>query len=422
MTDGTDNASGTYRPVLDQPDHPHFARDLHLYGTGRKRILALDGGGIRGLITLGILTRIEEVLARSSPDPENFNLAQYFDLIAGTSTGSIIATALAMGWKVEKVKRLYEDLGPALFPSSQVKGILKFRRSAEVLSEVLHSELSDMTLDSPDLKTGLMICAKRIDTDSAWVLTNNPRAKFWESGGSWLANKDYEVAMLVRASAAAPTYFEPVKITISDGKKGDYEEGLFVDGAISGHNNPAVQSILTATLPSYGLNWARGADNLLVINVGTGWYRERKNLKSFMGKIPALQALDSLKGIINDTVRNDLLLLQAISHPAKPWTINSEVSNLNTELASEAPLISYQRYDAHIDRERFLDALNMYDDKFTDRARDLAFKRVMQMDNGARTNINNCYNVGLKAGEEVDLAHFPEDFNTDFLNLMEQLK
>lgn len=411
-----------YRPVLDQPDHPHLPRDLHLFGPGRKRILALDGGGIRGLITLGILAKIEETLAGYSPDPENFNLAQYFDLIAGTSTGSIIATALARGWKVERVKSLYEDLGPALFPSSQVKGILRFRRKADVLAEVLHDQLGDMTLESPELKTGLMICAKRIDTDSAWVLTNNPRAKFWNNNGSWLANKDYEVAMLVRASAAAPTYFEPVKVTISDGSKGDYEEGLFVDGAISGHNNPAVQSILTATLPSYGLGWDSGADNLLIINVGTGWYRERQDLKAFMGKIPALQALDSLKGIINDTVRNDLLLLQAVSNPALPWYINSEVSNLNEELAGANPLISYQRYDAQIDRDRFLEALEMKTDKFTDRARDLAFKRVMQMDNGAATNIRNCYKVGLKAGEDVKLEHFPENFNTDFLNLMQQLR
>src|SRR5689334_5120998 len=92
--------------------------------TGPKRILALDGGGVRGLITLGILQRIENVLKQRLADPEAFRLGQYFDLIAGTSTGSIIATGLALGWKVAEIKTLYDEICPPAF-KVRARGIFK---------------------------------------------------------------------------------------------------------------------------------------------------------------------------------------------------------------------------------------------------------------------------------------------------------
>ncbi|MEI5617533.1 hypothetical protein WB403_51465, partial [Streptomyces brasiliscabiei] len=76
--------------------------------------------------------------------------------------------------------------------------------------------LKDMTLDSPDLKTGLAVIAKRIDTGSPWVLTNNPKSKYWDDPAdhSYLGNKHFRVADLVRASTAAPSYFKPKRIRI----------------------------------------------------------------------------------------------------------------------------------------------------------------------------------------------------------------
>ena len=69
-----------------------------LSAPGPKRILALDGGGVRGMITLAILERLEALLAEATGRTDgSFRLAHYFDLIGGTSTGSIIATGLAMG-------------------------------------------------------------------------------------------------------------------------------------------------------------------------------------------------------------------------------------------------------------------------------------------------------------------------------------
>ena len=83
--------------------------------TSPKRILALDGGGIRGALTLGYLQRIEDILRKQHGDDKNFRLSDYFDLIGGTSTGSIIASCLAIGLSVKEIKDKYMDLGDKIF-------------------------------------------------------------------------------------------------------------------------------------------------------------------------------------------------------------------------------------------------------------------------------------------------------------------
>ena len=86
---------------------------------GPKRILALDGGGSRGLLTLGVLAQLERHLAERSGQGDAFRLAHYFDLIGGTSTGAIIATTLALEWRVRDVVDLYFKLLPAIFSRSR---------------------------------------------------------------------------------------------------------------------------------------------------------------------------------------------------------------------------------------------------------------------------------------------------------------
>src|ERR1044071_9911515 len=87
----------------------------HLSPGKPKRILALDGGGIRGALTLGYLQRMETILRKQHGANESFRLCDYFDLIGGTSTGSIIASCLAIGMKVEEIKQMYFDLGGKIF-------------------------------------------------------------------------------------------------------------------------------------------------------------------------------------------------------------------------------------------------------------------------------------------------------------------
>ena len=82
--------------------------------TGPKRILALDGGGVKGILTLGMMKALERELRRRSNNP-NFVLSDYYDLIGGTSTGAIISAGLALGNSVDGLIDMYLDLGPKVF-------------------------------------------------------------------------------------------------------------------------------------------------------------------------------------------------------------------------------------------------------------------------------------------------------------------
>jgi uncharacterized protein len=74
--------------------------------TGPRKLLALDGGGIRGVITLEVLAEIEKQIQAQLGRTDDFVLADYFDYIAGTSTGAIIGTCLALGMRVREVAKI----------------------------------------------------------------------------------------------------------------------------------------------------------------------------------------------------------------------------------------------------------------------------------------------------------------------------
>jgi uncharacterized protein len=205
-----------------------------------KRILSLDGGGTLGIIEIAFLEKIESLLAARSGNPAEFRLCHYFDLIGGTSTGAIIATALALGMTVAEIKDLYFRLAKAVFrrPFFRIPGVGP-RFNANGLGKVLLDVLGQSPLESSDLKTGLAIIAKRLDTGSPWVITNNPRSKFWNDPEPYAAtgkrphigNRHYRVREVLRASTAAPYCFSPKKIRIVDTEP----EGLFIDGGVSTH-------------------------------------------------------------------------------------------------------------------------------------------------------------------------------------------
>ncbi|MET0183811.1 MAG: patatin-like phospholipase family protein, partial [Caulobacterales bacterium] len=145
---------------------------LDVHG-GPKRILALDGGGVKGILTLGLLAVLEDELRKRAGGGEEFRLSDYYDLIGGTSTGAIIATGLALGMSVADLIELYSTLGPRVF--KQKRGSGYFFRSAydhRNLTEALRPVLGDVLLgDQNASKTGLSIQMKRIDTGSAWTVS-----------------------------------------------------------------------------------------------------------------------------------------------------------------------------------------------------------------------------------------------------------
>ena len=94
-------------------------RDRHLFAPGPKRILSLDGGGVRGAVSIGFLERLERLVEDIEGKPTL--LGDWFDLIGGTSTGAIIAAALALGYTAREVHELYST-GTAGLPPAVLAG------------------------------------------------------------------------------------------------------------------------------------------------------------------------------------------------------------------------------------------------------------------------------------------------------------
>jgi hypothetical protein len=322
----------------------------HLFAPGPKRILALDGGGTLGVMEIAFLEKIEAILRARYQNPD-LRLCDYFDLIGGTSTGAIIATALALGKTAGEVKKLYFEVGPQAFRKPFLSiPLLRPKFSSKGLERILTNILGERELQTEDLKTGLAIIAKRMDTGSPWVLTNNPKAKYWEDHGETIGNKWYKLREVVRASTAAPFFFAPQRLEILSGGL----HGLFVDGGVSPYNNPSLQLLMLAGISSYGFDWTVNRDNLLVISIGAGWIRPKADFAQVARMSPAALAIRALHGVIWDSHIGAMAMLQWMSNPRRRWPLNSEIrglegASLNSAFGSGLDLLSFQRYDVAFD-------------------------------------------------------------------------
>lgn len=244
---------------------------------GPKKILALDGGGIRGMMTVEILAAIEGLLRDKQPPAtrDAFVLADYFDFVAGTSTGAILAACIAMGMSTSKIREFYLQSGADMFDKASLLKKWKYQYNDGGLVNKLKQELgADTTLGSDRLRTILMMVMRNASTDSHWPIWNNPKAKYnlrvREDGSPRNdCNLDIPLWQLVRASTAAPTFFPPEVVTFAQGTPDEYRF-IFVDGGITTYNNPAFQAFIMATTEPYQVNWPTGEDKMLLVSIGTG--------------------------------------------------------------------------------------------------------------------------------------------------------
>ena len=316
-----------------------------------KRILSLDGGGTRGVISLAFLERLEKCLERRHGRPVPFH--EHFDLIGGTSTGAIIATALALGKSLKEIKSFYFDLGPNVFRPVWHRG--KFLRAlfnSHHLRREFQGIVGDRRLDSPDLKTGLAIFAKRVDTGSVWFLSNNDRAKYWDDreDKEYKGNRRYELVEILLASTAAPTYFDPLYFEVNEGKV----PGLFIDGGVSPYNNPSLALFMMATIPAYRYGWPVGEDNLDITSIGTGFFRYRMKRGWFSPRIAGYFGARCLESTLSDSAVHTLTLMQALGRNETPWLINSEIGDLSDTLIAGSPLFNFRRYDLVLEKDWLL--------------------------------------------------------------------
>jgi predicted acylesterase/phospholipase RssA len=367
-------------PVMRMDSDPglQVGRDHHLFGTGPKRILALDGGGVRGIVSTAFLERLEEVIASIEGRP--ILLGDWFDLVGGTSTGAIIAAAVALGFRATEIRRLYEELAPRVFRRSSYRF---FGRHSVFDAASLRRELTNImgsrTLDSEDLRTGFGVVTKRMDTGSTWIVLNNPRSPYWNSPDdkSFIGNRHYSLANLVRASTAAPHYFDPEFIEIAEGSA----PGLFIDGGLSPHNNPALYLFLSVALPSFQIGWPLGSENLTIISIGTGSFRHTISTSELPWLRSFGMALHALMGQVSDSQQMVLALMSWLGHSPAVWRINAELGDLGSiPPPFNQPLFRFLRFDISLEHEWLASALGRsFDPSATASLRDLSAVKNMKV-------------------------------------------
>lgn len=321
----------------------------------RRRLLALDGGGLMGIISLGILQRIEDQLRTAFGGDPDFRLRDFFDYVAGTSTGAIIAAGIMRGMRVSDLRALYLDNGKEMFsPASRYTKVEQALRGRKFLHEPLSDRLKQVLgtgsihdmQQNGDLPTDrhLMMVMHKINSDSPWYISTNPAAHYNQPGHKQ-CNLKLPLWQLVRASTAAPGYFFPEACELVPGDP--QSTVVFQDGGVTPHNNPALKLFQMATQPAFKLNWHTGEENMMLISIGTG-------ILPKIVKTPRIEGISGLKlaataptWLMNGaSAENDLMcrMLGRCVHGAK---IDNEVGDLiPVEPTNRA--FTYARYDADL--------------------------------------------------------------------------
>jgi patatin-like phospholipase/acyl hydrolase len=227
-----------------------------------KFILSIDGGGIRGVIPATILTVLTEKLKQRR---KKLPLHRYFDIVAGTSTGAIIAAGLTCpkpgqptqpAADAETLLDLYKSKGQLIFDLGMFgrlgnDGYLNERYDAAPLEEILKGMLGTTT-EIKDALRPVIITAYDIEKRRAMFLSNvdrkHERFLFWQA---------------VRGSSAAPTYFEPAQVEdIAQKTEGETPTIPLIDGGVFA-NDPA----MAAYVEGVKQGWA---GNMVILSLGTG--------------------------------------------------------------------------------------------------------------------------------------------------------
>ena len=311
-----------------------------------KRILSLDGGGIRGVFSLQVLAAIE-ALFRRERGRDDLVLADEYDLFAGTSTGAIIATCLAWGMSVREIEELYLSCGTAIFTKERWYNRWKTKYRAEPITRLFMRTFTEAVegrepalLGSARLRTLLLIVMRNATTGSPWPVSNNPHAAY-NSPALPDCNLRIPLWQLLRGSTAAPSYFPPERIQLGE------QSFLFVDGAMTPFNNPTLIAVFMATLPAYGLSWPAGREHLHVVSIGTCDSRTRLRQKAATDVNLRDVVYYAAPALIDAISVEQDFLCRVIGDCLHGAPLDSEVHALDspTLLAANEQKFTYVRYD-----------------------------------------------------------------------------
>ena len=192
------------------------------------RILTIDGGGIRGIIPGTVLHEIEQITGK--------RIAELFDIIAGTSTGGILALGLTIPgangkpkYTAEEILGIYGKNGGRIFKKGgllkKLQGLFDESYDKEGIEDTLYEYFGEVRFK--ELMTNVLVTAYEIERRQSWVFRKERAIKDEAF--------NFKITDIARATSAAPTYFEPHSMPFGDGSDKLY----FVDGGVYA-NNPAL--------------------------------------------------------------------------------------------------------------------------------------------------------------------------------------
>ena len=192
------------------------------------RILALDGGGLRGTFTAAVLAKWDDMLRSGGGN----NLVSHFDLVAGTSTGAILAIGLALGIAPRDILKFYQEQGPLIFPKDRkLRHWLKSKHESSTLRDLLCKVYGDRRItDASCCRLVIPTVRAKHGQAEAIVTAHTPdRTAF----------RDISAVDAALASSAAPTYFDE---SVWDGPVAPES---FLDGGVWA-NNPILPALAEA--------------------------------------------------------------------------------------------------------------------------------------------------------------------------------
>jgi hypothetical protein len=161
------------------------------------RILAIDGGGLRGTFTAAVLAKWDDMIKSGGGN----NLVKHFDLVAGTSTGAILAIGLGLGLTPDEMLAFYREQGPRIFPKDRkLRHWLKSKHESTTLREVLQKVFGDRKLSYDSCCRLVIPTVRAIHGEAEAIVTSHSldRTSF----------RDIPAVDAALASSAAPTYFD----------------------------------------------------------------------------------------------------------------------------------------------------------------------------------------------------------------------
>lgn len=209
-------------------------------------ILVLDGGGSKGVYSLGVLKELELKLGEP--------IYKHFELIYGTSTGSIIASLIALGYSISEIETLYLELIPKIMKNKTKSG-----RSKSLAEETVKI-FGNKKFDS--FKTDIGIVALNYETQMPLIFKTYIKQAH-RMKQSFKPGFDCTIETAVRCSSAAYPFFEKMKI-----KTENHGEIEVIDGGFIA-NNPTLYAMIDA-YKSLGIQ----ENNIHLLNIGVGHYIE----------------------------------------------------------------------------------------------------------------------------------------------------